>query len=137
MNQSKKIRFLSAAALGLMAAAVPAFAHHSFAAEFDVDKPVTLTGSVTKVEWTNPHAHFYIAVKDDQGATTNWEFEMGSPNALTRHGWNRNSLKPGDVITVVGYSAKDGSKLANARSVTLADGRKVFAGSSLEGEPAQ
>ena len=90
-----------------------------------------------KVEWTNPHAHFYISVKDDQGATANWEFEMGSPNALIRHGWNRNSLKPGDVVTVAGYLAKDGSKIANARSVTLADGRRVFAGSSLEGEPAQ
>ncbi len=138
MNQTKKSGFLLAAvALGLMAASVPAFAHHSFAAEFDVNKPVTLTGSVIKVEWTNPHAHFYISVKDDQGGTANWEFEMGSPNALIRHGWNRNSLKPGDVVTVAGYLAKDGSKIANARSVTLADGRKVFAGSSLEGEPAQ
>jgi hypothetical protein len=138
MNQTKKSGFLLAAvALGLMAASVPAFAHHSFAAEFDVNKPVTLTGSVIKVEWTNPHAHFYISVKDDQGATANWEFEMGSPNALIRHGWNRNSLKPGDVVTVAGYLAKDGSKIANARSVTLADGRRVFAGSSLEGEPAQ
>ena len=130
MTQSKKISFLFAAALSLMAAAAPAFAHHSFAAEFDVDKPVTLTGSVIKVEWTNPHAHFYIAVKDDQGATTNWEFEMGSPNALIRHGWNRNSLKPGDVVTVAGYLAKDGSKIANARSVTLADGRRMLGGDS-------
>jgi len=92
---------------------------------------------VIKLEWTNPHAHFYITVKDDHGGTTNWEFEMGSPNALIRHGWNRNSLKPGDVVTVVGYLAKDGSKLANARSVTLADGRKVFAGSSVDGDTTQ
>jgi hypothetical protein len=138
MSKSKKFGFLPAAlAVGLMAASAPAFAHHSFAAEFDVNKPVTLTGTVTKLEWTNPHAHFYIDVKDDHGGTANWEFEMGSPNALTRHGWTRSSLKPGDMVTVTGYLAKDGSKLANARAVTLADGHKVFAGSSVDGEPTQ
>ena len=132
-----KIRLAALLGMAFAASVLPVAAHHSFAAEFDVNKPVTLTGSVIKVEWTNPHAHFYITDKDDQGGTANWEFEMGSPNALIRHGWNRNSLKPGDVVTVAGYLAKDGSKIANARSVTLADGRKVFAGSSLEGEPAQ
>src|SRR5690348_4741317 len=117
-----------AAVLGL--AAVPAFAHHSFAAEYDASKPITLKGTVTKVEWMNPHARFYIDVKDDAGSVTNWEFELGSPNGLMRAGWTRNSLKQGDVVSVSGSLAKDGSHLANARNVTLADGRKVFAGSS-------
>ena len=116
---------------GLLAS-VPAFAHHSFAAEYDRAKPVTLTGSVTKVEWMNPHARFYVDVKDDSGKVTNWEFELGSPNGLMRQGWTRNSLKEGDVVTVEGSLAKDGSNLANARTVKLADGRKVFAGSAEE-----
>lgn len=132
MNNRRKTGFFAAAAvaLGLLAAtAVPAFAHHSFAAEFDAKKPVTLTGTVTKLEWTNPHARFHVSVKDESGATTVWDFELGSPNGLMRHGWTRNSLKPGDQVTVMGYPAKDGTKLVNARSVTLADGRKIFAGS--------
>lgn len=129
---------LTVTAFGLMLATAPAFAHHSFAAEFDAKKPVTLTGTVIKMEWTNPHAHFYIGVKDEHGGTTNWEFELASPNVLVRHGWSRTSLKPGDMVTVAGYLAKDGSKLANARSVTLADGTKIFAGSSAgDGEPPQ
>jgi hypothetical protein len=123
-----------AAVLGL--AAVPALAHHSFAAEYDAAKPVTLTGTVTKVEWMNPHARFYIDVKDDAGKVTNWEFELGSPNGLMRRGWTRNSLKQGDTVTVDGSLAKDGSSLANARTIKLADGRKVFAGSATEtGDP--
>jgi hypothetical protein len=135
----KQIGFLPAAAvtLGLMAAAMPAFAHHSFAAEYDVKKPVTLTGVVTKIQWTNPHARFDISVKDESGGTTIWEFELGSPNGLMRRGWTRSSLKLGDTVTVTGYLAKDGSKLANARSVSLADGRRIFAGSSDDGGPAQ
>jgi Family of unknown function (DUF6152) len=119
-----------AAVIGL--AAVPAFAHHSFAAEYDAAKPVTLTGTVTKVEWMNPHARFYIDVKDDAGKVTNWEFELGSPNGLMRRGWTRNSLKQGDTVTVNGSLAKDGSSLANARTIKLADGRQVFAGSATE-----
>jgi hypothetical protein len=118
--------------LGLLATAAPIMAHHSFTADYDASKPVTLTGAVTKVEWMNPHARFYIDVKDDSGTVTNWELELGSPNALMRLGWTRNSLKPGEVVTVEGSLAKDGSKLANARKVTLADGRKVFAGSALD-----
>ena len=113
------------AGLGLLV--LPLFAHHSFEAEYDSNKPVTLKGTVTKVEWTNPHARFYIDVKDESGNTTNWNLELGSPNGLMRRGWTRNSLKVGDVVSVVGSQAKDASKMANARAVTLADGKKVFA----------
>jgi hypothetical protein len=118
---------------GLLVA--PLFAHHSFAAEFDAAKPVVLKGAVTKLEWTNPHAHFFIDVKDETGKVTNWDLETGSPNALQRAGWGRNSLKIGDQLTVNGFLAKDGSKLANARTVHFADGRNVFAGSSGDGVP--
>ena len=121
--------------VSLAVLATPALAHHSFAAEYDVKQPITMTGSVTKVEWLNPHARFYIDVKDNGGKVTNWEFELGSPNSLMRKGWTRNSLKPGDVVTVDGYRAKDGSNLGNARTINLADGRKVFAGSADNGAP--
>jgi hypothetical protein len=122
--------FVAAAAAALMLPLVPVLAHHSFAAEYDADKPVTLKGTVTKVEWTNPHARFYVDVKDDAGKVTNWNLELASPNVLKRNGWSRNSLKQGDQVTVEGSLARDGSKMANARTVTLADGRRVFAGSS-------
>ena len=133
-----KFVFLIASA-GVLAAAAPMFAHHSFAAEYDNAKPVTLTGTVTKVEWMNPHARFYINVKDDKGSLTNWEFELSSPNGLARRGWTRNSMKEGDMVIVDGYLAKDGSNLANARTVKLSDGRKLFAGSASETgtEPAK
>ena len=117
------------AGIAFVASAAPLVAHHSFAAEYDANKPVTLKGTVTRVEWTNPHARFYVDVKDDGGTVTNWNLELASPNVLTRQGWTRNSLKFGDVITVEGSMAKDGAKMANAKTVTLADGRKVFAGS--------
>ena len=120
---------------GLLLPAAPLLAHHSFTAEYDSTKSMQVTGTVTKVEWTNPHARFYVDVKDESGRVTNWNFELGSPLVLTRMGWKRDSLKVGDQITVEGYLAKDGSKMANARSATLADGRKVFAGSSGDGGP--
>jgi hypothetical protein len=116
--------------IALVASAAPLVAHHSFAAEYDATKPVTLKGTVTRVEWTNPHARFYVDVKDESGAVTNWNLELASPNVLSRQGWTRNSLKFGDVITVEGSMAKDGAKMANAKNVILADGRKVFAGSA-------
>jgi Family of unknown function (DUF6152) len=119
--------------VSLAVLATPALAHHSFAAEYDVKQPITMTGTVTKVEWLNPHARFYIDVKDKGGKVINWEFELGSPNSLMRKGWTRNSLKPGDVVTVDGFRAKDGSSLGNARTINLADGRKVFAGSAENG----
>jgi hypothetical protein len=111
-------------------------AHHSFAAEYDAKKPIALKGTVTKVEWTNPHARFYVDVKDENGTVNNWNLELASPNVLMRNGWTRHSLKVGDEVTVEGARAKDGSMLANARSVVLADGRKVFAGSAVESENA-
>jgi hypothetical protein len=125
------------AGFGLVVAAAPLAAHHSFAAEYDDKKPITLKGPVTKIEWTNPHARFYVDVKDDKGTVTNWNLELASPNVLTRQGWSRKSLTVGDVITVEGSLARDGSKMANARVVTLASGKRVFAGSSGGDGPAQ
>ena len=131
-----KAAFASLVAGLALLAPVGALAHHSFAAEYDTKKPVTLKGTVSKVEWTNPHARFYIDVKDDSGTVTNWNLELASPNVLVRQGWNRHTLNVGDMVTVEGAQAKDGSQMANARTVTLADGKKVFAGSAGEG-PAQ
>ena len=118
------------AAVGVAWAAQPLMAHHSFAAEYDANKPVTLKGTVTKVEWTNPHARFYVDVKDERGRVVNWNLELASPNVLRRNGWKRDSLNVGDEITVEGSLAKDGSKMANARVVKLSSGQQVFAGSS-------
>src|SRR5713226_6273131 len=134
-----KANFLSVslAAGGLLLAALPVLAHHSFAAEYDSTKPISLTGSVTKVEWMNPHARFYVDVKDESGKVNNWEFELGSPNGLMRQGWSRNSMKVGDTVSVEGYLAKDGSKLGNARNIKTADGKKLFAGSTTDGGPTQ
>ncbi len=105
-------------------------AHHSFAAEYDGNKKITLTGVVTKVEWMNPHARFYVDVKDDTGKVTNWNFELGAIPVLMKQGWKRDSLKVGDQVTVDGSRAKDGSNTANASRVMLPDGRRVFGGSS-------
>ena len=122
--------------LGLLAAAIPALAHHSFSAEYDSKKPVKISGVVTKMEWMNPHARFYVDVKGPDGKVTNWNFELGAIPVLLKQGWRKNSLKEGDQITVEGSMAKDGTNSANARSVVLADGTRVFAGSSLENAPA-
>jgi hypothetical protein len=118
------------AGLSLFAVAVPVMAHHSFAAEYDSTKPVKITGTVTKVEWMNPHARFYVNAKGTDGTITNWNFELGAIPVLLKQGWRKDSLKEGDQVTVEGSRAKDGSTTANARTVQLADGRKVFAGSS-------
>ncbi len=128
MNATLCARLLTAA---LLVPAAPLLAHHSFSAEFDGSKPVTLKGTVTKVEWTNPHARFYVEVTDENGVTL-WDLELGSPNALSRNGWTRRTLSKGDVVTVQGYQAKDGSMMANADVVTLADGQRVFTSSSIE-----
>jgi hypothetical protein len=129
-NMKHRVLAILVAAIGLIAAAIPAVAHHSFAAEFDSAKPVNLTGVVTKVEWMNPHTYFYVDVKDPQtGKVENWACEMGSPNGLTRQGWTRNTLHVGLVVTMEGTRAKDGSNRANARNV-LVDGKKLGAASS-------
>jgi hypothetical protein len=120
-----------AAVFGVFLAVTPVAAHHSFSAEYDSKKQVTLKGIVTKVEWMNPHVYFYLDVTDDAGNITNWSFEMGPPNGLERSGWTRNTMKVGDEVLVEGTLAKDGSKQANARSVTMAStGKKLGAGSS-------
>jgi hypothetical protein len=114
--------------IALITGSAPALAHHSFAAEYDANRKVELAGIVTKVEWMNPHARFYLDVKDPSGKVVNWELELRSPNVLRVEGWNRSSMKPGDRVTVEGYLARDGSRLASARDVRFADGRKVLSG---------
>ena len=115
----------------VVATALPLSAHHSFSAEFDSNKTVTLTGSVTKLEWMNPHIWVYLDVKDTSGTVEHWQCEGGAPNTLTRSGWSRDSLKFGDQISIDGFLAKNGSKTCNMRVVKLSDGRSVFAGSSF------
>ena len=123
----------TAFAFAAMLAAVPVFAHHSFEAEYDFNKQMKVTGTVTKVEWMNPHAHFYVDVKDESGKVTNWNFELGALPVLIKQGWKKDSLKAGDQVTVEGFLAKDGTKaMANARRVLLPDGRRVFGGSSAD-----
>lgn len=115
-----------AVALGVLVVTAPARAHHSFAAQYDKSKPVTLVGSVTRLEWMNPHVYFYIDVTDPAGRVTHWAIEGGAPNTLYRAGWRKDSLKIGEVVTVQGFLAHDGSNLANLSTVTIAGGRRIF-----------
>jgi hypothetical protein len=119
----------------LLLAPLPLLAHHSFAAEFDSSKPVTVKGAVSKVEWTNPHIWIYVDMKDEKGVVSKWECEMGSPNTLMRQGWRSDSLKKGDEVTIEGTRAKNGTNTCNARTVRLADGTRLFAGSSEGARP--
>jgi hypothetical protein len=129
--------FAAAGAAAVIATTVPTGAHHSFAAEFDRNKTITVTGSVTKLEWTNPHARLYVEGADETGKTQVWDFELGPPNGLMRNGWRRDSLKPGHKVTVEGFRSKTSTVVANARSVKLSDGRQVLAGSSFDTGPSQ
>jgi hypothetical protein len=122
-------------ALSALLLSVRAYAHHSFAAEFDGTKPTRLVGKITRVEWTNPHSYFYVDIADAQGNTTNWGCEGAGPGALSRRGWKKGDLKIGDTIVVDGYRAKDGSNLIDARRVTFPDGRSVYGGSPGDGGP--
>jgi hypothetical protein len=121
-------RTLYAAGAALILATMRISAHHAFAAEYDENKLVTVSGTVTAIKWTNPHAWLYVDEKDERKQFTSWSFEMGSPNGLLHRGWTRTDLKKGDQVTVDGYRAKNGRKMANARTVTLPDGRKQFGG---------
>ena len=119
--------YLLAAAFAILGSA-PVFAHHSFGAEYDDTKPVTVTGVVTKVDWENPHIHFYLDVKDDSGNVAQWKFEGFPPNMLRRQGWSRDTMKTGDTVTVFGWRARDGSNFAHSREITWADGSKKTSG---------
>ena len=129
-----RTKLMALAGFAAIVAAVPAWGHHAFAAEFDAQKPLKLTGKVTKVEWINPHAWIHIDVTGADGKVTNWMIEGGSPNTLLRRGFTKNSLEVGSVIVVDGYQAKDGTNRANGRDITFPDGKKLFVGSSADAE---
>lgn len=120
------------AAIVLLAAALPVAAHHSFATQYDAARPVEMRGTVTRVEWTNPHARIYLDVRDDKGEVGNWNFELASPNVLVRNGWKRDSLKPGDQIVIAGYLARAGVRMGIAGTITDAAGRPLFASTSSD-----
>jgi len=130
----KGVVALLALALGVIALAAPVMAHHSFAAEFDANKPITVKGFVTKIEWTNPHVWFYIDVKNASGAVENWGFEMGPPHGLQGRGWTRTTMKLGDEVEVAGTRAKNGSNRGNARTVTMVSTGKRLGAASSEAE---
>lgn len=123
---------LVVAGAAFLVGAVPVVAHHSFATQYDAKKPVEMKGTITKVQWTNPHARFYIDVKDDQGQLQNWNWEMASPNVLARNGWKRDTLKIGDQITVAGYLARAADRMAIAGTISDATGRPLFASAQAD-----
>jgi hypothetical protein len=133
MRTAKFLLLVSATAA---LASIPAWAHHSFAAEFDGSRSMRMVGTITRIEWTNPHSYFYIDVKDDKGKVVNWGCEGAGPGALTRRGWGKGDVKLGDTLIVDGYPAKDGSHIIDARRVTLPDGRIISGGSANDGGPA-
>jgi hypothetical protein len=135
VEQTMKRHVLSALTVAMVGAGTQLLAHHSFAAQYDATKAIRLTGTLAKVEWTNPHTYFYLDVKDDNGQVVRWGCEGGAPGALSRRGFKRGDLKLGDTITVDGYRAKDGSNLADARRITLANGRIVSGASAGDGGP--
>jgi len=132
----RKLLAVSVLSAALLLSAVPLVAHHSFAAEYDNNKPIKFSGKVTKVEWLNPHIYVYIDVKDEKGSTINYAVEGGAPNGLFRQGWRKDTLKVGDPLSIEGFLAKDGSNTVNARTWLLPDGKKVFAGNAEDGGPA-
>jgi len=127
---------ISGLCIGLLLSAITLFAHHSFAAEYDNNKPIKFSGKVTKVEWMNPHIYVYVDAKDESGKTVNYAVEGGAPNGLYRQGWRKDTLKNGDNLSIEGFLAKDGSNTVNARTWVLPDGKKVFAGNNEDGGPA-
>ena len=133
----RKTGLLIALVAILLSAVAPVVAHHAFSAEFDQSKPIKLSGEITKLEWTNPHAWLFIDVKGPDGKVVNWRLEMGAPNALLRAGWSRSDIKPGTAVTVSGFLARAGGSVGNAFQVRLPDGRDLFAASSLKEEAAK
>jgi Family of unknown function (DUF6152) len=133
--RSKLAIVVSVTSLAMLGWASSASAHHAFAAEFDANKPVNFKGTITKVEWVNPHSWFHVDVKQPDGTVVNWAVEAGTPNVLFRRGFTKDSVKPGAEVVVDGYQSKDGSRRANGRDLTLPDGRQLFLGSSGTGAP--
>ena len=126
---ARRISWACGLAVVLCFLAIPLLAHHSFGAEYDANRPITLTGVVTKIEWTNPHSYFYMDVKDDKGNVANWKFEGYGPGVLYRNGWKKDvTMKPGDTVTVFGWRARDGGNWAHSREVTFSGGKKLFFG---------